>query len=73
MTRNEQPQFRPISHMRDPRLDRPWRIDYELGYDTGWVRFSQYYRTLFGARWSAFWHVKFRSWGGSALLFRNRR
>jgi hypothetical protein len=48
--------------------DRIWRIDYNLIYDDGTLQFSQYYRTRFGALWSAFWHEHLRSWGGSAVL-----
>ena len=48
---------------------RRWRMHYDLAYDGGGSEFDQYYRTRFGARWSAFWHLHFRSWGGSAKLF----
>lgn len=50
---------------------RPWRMEYNLAYDGGGSRFDVYYRTAFGARWSAFWHLHFRSWGGSARLYAN--
>lgn len=52
-------------------MRRPWRMEYALAYDGGGSAFTVYYRTQFGARWSAFWHVHFRSWGGTARLFRN--
>jgi len=46
-------------------------MEYNLAYDGGGSRFDVYYRTAFGARWSAFWHLHFRSWGGSARLYAN--
>lgn len=51
--------------------DRPWRMHYDLAYDGGGSEFDQYYRTKFGAKFSAFFHLYFRSWGGSAELYEN--
>lgn len=48
---------------------RRWRVDYDLAYDGGGSRWSDYYRTRFGAKVSAWLNVRLRSWGGSAILF----
>jgi hypothetical protein len=50
---------------------RPWRVHYDLAYDDGGDEFDEFYRTYFGARWSAFWHLHVWSWGGSAKLYPN--
>lgn len=47
---------------------RPWRIEYDLGYDGGGVQWAGYYRTYTGARIAAWWNVHISSWGGSAVL-----
>lgn len=51
------------------RARRRYRMHYDLAYDGGGSEFDQFYRTRFGARWSAFWHLHLRSWGGSAQLY----
>jgi len=51
---------------------RPFRVEYALAYDDGGGSFVQYYRTYFGGRWSAFWHIHVRSWGGTALMYEQR-
>jgi len=53
--------------------DRPWGIKFDLIYDGGSDKWTQYYRTKIGARISAWWKYHISSWGGSANLFDNRR
>ena len=52
---------------------RPWRVDYKLFYGGGYEFWSQFYWTKAGAIWSAFFHVRFRSYGGKASLYPNAR
>lgn len=53
--------------------DRPWFVAYDLIYDNGFGRWTQYYRTQIGARISAWWKFNISSWGGSAILYDNRK
>ena len=46
-----------------------FRVLYDLAYDGGGSIFDEYYKTELGARVSAFFHLHFRSWGGSAELY----
>jgi len=46
-----------------------FRMNYDLAYDGGGSVFDEYYKTELGARISAFFHLHFRSWGGSAELY----
>lgn len=57
-----------VPRVKPERIDRPWRVEYDMTFDGGGSAWSQYYRTEFGARWSAFWWEHFRSWGGRATL-----
>lgn len=55
---------------REKRMARAnYRMEYDLAYDGGGSTFSEYYKTELGARVSAFFHLHFRSWGGSAELY----
>lgn len=61
-------------HVRDNRLKRKmarsnFRMHYDLAFDGGGSAFDEYYRTLVGARVSAFFWIHFCSWGGSAKLY----
>ena len=58
-----------LKRKREARQLRRWRMEYDLIYDGGGSAFAVHYRTKLGARWSAFWHMHVRSWGGSAQLF----
>lgn len=46
-----------------------YRVHYDVAYDGGGSEFDEYYKTKLGARISAFFHLHFRSWGGSAELY----
>lgn len=52
---------RDVSHRR-------WRLDCHLAYDGGGSEWSDYYRTLWGAKIAAFMHHHVFSWGGSIEL-----
>jgi len=54
-------------------LSRPWRVEYDLAYDGGGSSWTAYYRTRWGAKFSAWWNVHVSSWGGSAVLFDNKK
>lgn len=57
----KEPKVRDVSHRR-------WRLDAELAYDGGASWWSNYYRTLWGAKIAAFMHYHVFSWGGSIEL-----
>lgn len=50
---------------------RPWRVEYELAYDGGGGRWTGYYNSEDSARFFAWVEVKIKSWGGSAVLYKN--
>jgi len=49
----------------------PYKVVYRLAYDGGGSDFEQFYHTRLGAKFSAFLHQRFRSWGGTAVLYAN--
>lgn len=51
---------------------RPYRVDYSLAYDGGGSSFTCYYRSYFTARVCAFYHVRIGSWGGKAVLTKQK-
>lgn len=53
--------------------DRRWHVRYDLAYDGGGETWWGYYRTRKGAKFSAFFNVKIRSWGGTAFLFDTKK
>lgn len=65
-------QLYPKQH-RPPTMEtHRWRVDFDLAYDGGGGAWSGYYLTRWGAKLSAWWHVRFASWGGSAFLVDRR-
>ena len=61
-------------HIQENRLKRKmarsnFRMHYDLAFDGGGSAFDEYYRTMVGARISAFFWLHFRSWGGSSTLY----
>lgn len=56
---------------KETKSDRPWRVEYKyMAFDAGSSSsWDQYYRTEFGARWSAWWWEHVRSWGGNVTLY----
>lgn len=52
---------RGVSHRR-------WRIDAYLAYDGGGTGWTDYYRTLWGAKIAAWYHYHLASYGGSIEL-----
>lgn len=65
-------QLYPRPRKERDKSGRLWRVEYALAYDDGGAKWIGYYRTKFGARHAAFWHVNVRSWGGTAVLFKNK-
>lgn len=62
---------------RRSKENRAWMVRYNgLVYDSGRASWTQYYHTKTGARISAFFHVRFKSWGvisgGSVHLIKNK-
>lgn len=57
----------------DSKSKRPWGIRFDLAYDSGGEEWTQYYRTKIGARISAWFQNYVASWGGTAIMFDNRK
>jgi hypothetical protein len=66
--REEEPWWR-----RYPNPNRRWGVNYNLTYDGTSAEWTWYYRTKLSAHIFAWWHVYISSWGGSAVLFDNRK
>ena len=47
---------------------RRWRLDCDLVYEGGSSKWSDYYRTLWGAKIAAWFHYRIASYGGSIEL-----
>ena len=59
-----------VKRRRERRMARAnYRMEYDLAYDGGGSAFNEYYKTRWGARIAAFFHLHVLSWGGSAELF----
>jgi len=65
-------QLYPVERKPRDRSHLPWKVEYDLAYDGGGSRWSQYYRWYWQARLMAFLNYHVFSWGGSAVLYDNR-
>lgn len=66
--KNKKKSIKEIKNFRKMQVAK-YCVEYSLTYDNGTSEWTGYYRTLWGAKISAWSHVHIRSWGGTAEAY----